>query len=212
LNAAGTPCDSEGYDLPPGTPPPPPEIRTKDDFSPFIDEEEFQFADFLYTREQMSAGNIDILMQLMAAWNKSRASQLDEEFNESEPTDPPFNSANHMHSIIDSIPLGDVPWEGFKVTYDGDIPENNPPSWMTKTFEVWYRNPLEILEAQIGNPDFDGEIDYAPKQVLGKNGKRQFTDVLSGDWAWEQAVCSYSLPSLSMNNLNTKLSHFTILG
>ena len=155
----------------------------------------------------MSAGNIDILMQLMAAWNKSRASKLDEEFNESEHTDPPFNSAKQMHSIIDSIPLGDVPWEGFKVTYDGDIPENNPPSWMTKTFEVWYRNPLEILEAQIGNPDFDGEIDYAPKQVLGKNGKRQFTDLLSGDWAWEQAVYSYFL--LSKNELN-KLSHFTI--
>jgi hypothetical protein len=188
-NAAGTPCDSEGYDLLPGTPPPPPEIRLKDDFFPFIDEEEFQFADFLYTREQMSAGNIDILMQLMAAWQKSRASRLDDE---SEPIDPPFNSANHMYNIIDSIPLGDVPWEGFKVTYTGDIPENNPPSWMTKTFEVWYRNPLEILEAQIGNPDFDGEIDYAPKQVLGKNGKRQFTDLQSGDWTWEQAVCSES--------------------
>ena len=86
----------------------------------------------------MSTGNIDILMQLMAACNKLCASQLDKEFNELEPTDPPFNSANHMHSIIDSIPLGDDPWEGFKVTYNGDIPENNPPTWMTKTFEVWY--------------------------------------------------------------------------
>ena len=68
------------------------------------------------------------------------------------------------------------------------------------------QNPLEILEAQIRNPDFDGKIDYAPKQVLGKNGKCQFTEMLSGDWAWEQ-VCSYFL--YSMNNLN-KLSHFTI--
>jgi hypothetical protein len=182
-------------------------MRVKDDFFPFTDEEEFQFADFLYTREQMSAGNIDILMQLMAAWHTSHTSRLDEvsgnEFNESEPIDPPFNSANHMYNVIDSIPLGDVPWEGFKVTYNDNIPEHNPPRWMTKTFEVWFRNPLEVLEAQIGNPDFDGGIDYAPKQVLGKNGKRQFTDLQSGDWTWEQAVCSYSLNSVN----NIKLKH-----
>lgn len=127
-NTTGTPCDSEGYNLPPGTPPPPPEMHGKDDFFPFINEEEFQFADFLYTREQMSAGNIDILMQLMAAWHKSRTLKSDgDEFHESEPIDPPFNSANHMYNIIDSIPLGDVPWEGFKVTYNDDIPEHNPP-------------------------------------------------------------------------------------
>ena len=166
-------------------------MRAKDDFFPFIDEEEFQFADFIYTREQMSAGNIDILMQLMSAWHKSCTSKLDDESNESEPIDPPFNSANHMYNIIDSIPLGNVPWEGFEVTYNEDIPDNGPPSWMSKTFEVWFRNPLEILEARIGNPDFDGEIDYSPKQVLGKNGKHRFTDLQSGDWAWEQAVRPY---------------------
>ena len=63
------------------------------------------------------------------------------------------------------------------MTYNEDIPDNGPPSWMSKTFELWFQNPLEILESQIGNPDFDGEIDYSPKQVLGKNGKRQFTDL-----------------------------------
>ena len=34
---------------------------------------------------------------------------------------------------------------------------------MMKPFEVWFQNPLEVLEAQIRNPDFDGKIDYAPK-------------------------------------------------
>lgn len=104
-----------------------------------------------------------------------------------------------MYNIIDSIPLGNVPCEGFKVTYNGDIPEHNPPSWMMKTFEVWFWNPLQLLEAQIGNPDFNGEMDYAPKQVLGRNGKCQFTDLQSGDWAWEQSVCLYLLNLNSMN-------------
>jgi hypothetical protein len=135
----------------------------------------------------MSAGNINILMQLTAAWQNSRS-----ELEESEPVDPPFNSARHMQSVIDSIPLGDVPWEGFKVTYDGGVPEHNAPSWMKNTYEVWFRNPLEVMEGQIGNPNFKDEIDYAPKQVLGKDGKRQFTDMMSGDWSWEQAV-SFSI-------------------
>lgn len=74
------------------------------------------------------------------------------------------------------------------MTYDGEVPEHNAPSWMKNTYEVWFRNLLEVMEGQIGNPDFKGEIDYAPKQVLGKDGKRQFTDMMSGDWSWEQAV------------------------
>ena len=131
----------------------------------------------------MSAGNINILMQLMAVWQNSWS-----ELEGLEPIDPPFNSARHMQSVIDSILLGDVPWEGFKVMYDGEVPEHNAPSWMKNTYDVWFRNPLEVMEAQIGNCDFKGKIDYAPKQVLGKDGKRQFTDLMSGDWSWEQAV------------------------
>ena len=66
---------------------------SNNNFFPFIDEEEFQFADFIYTCEQMSAENIDILMQLMAAWHKSRHSKLDEKsgdrLDQLESIDPP---------------------------------------------------------------------------------------------------------------------------
>ena len=181
----GTPCDSDWYDLPPEAPRPPAEDQNMDKYFPFADEVEFQFANFLYTRDQMSAGNINILIQLMDAWQNSGSQPL---LEQPEPIDPPFNSKRHMQSVIDTILLGDVPWRGFKVTYDGEVPEHNAPSWMKNTYEVWFRNLLEVMEGQIGNPDFKGEIDYAPKQVLGKDGKRQFTDMMSGDWSWEQAV------------------------
>ena len=173
--------------MPPEAPPPRAEDRNKDDYFPFVDEVEFQFADFLYTRDQMSAGNIDILMQLMAAWAASQNSQS--ELEDLDPIlDPPFISSRHMQAVIDSIQLGDVPWEGFKVTYSGEVPKNNAPSWMKNAYKVWFRNPLEVMEGQIGNTDFNGEIDYAAKQVVGKDGKRQFTDVMLGDWPWEQSV------------------------
>jgi Plavaka transposase len=160
--------------------PPPREVRKSDDYFPFNDEEEFQFANFLYTREQMSKGNIDILMQLIAAWEISR-------FGE-DSANPPFRDGKQMNDVIDSIPLGDVPWEGFKVRYNGDVPANAAPSWMTKEYEVWYRNPLDVMESQIGNPDFAHEQDYSPKQLMGQNKLRQYTDFMSAQWAWDQAV------------------------
>ncbi|KAF8890543.1 hypothetical protein CPB84DRAFT_1816350 [Gymnopilus junonius] len=171
----GQPCDENGYDLPEGTPPPPKEPRAPNNYWPFVDEEEFHFADFLFMHEQMSAGNTDILMSLIVAFQMSRYGNAD----------PPFSTSKHMWDTIDSIPLGDVPWEGFKVSYDGDVPDP-APSWMKREYKVWFRNPLHIMEAQIGNPDFAQEIDIAPKRVLGQNKKRQFTDLMSADWAWEQ--------------------------
>ena len=102
-----------------------------------------------------SAGNVNILMNLWAATQDIKG----------EVVDPPFADNRDLHSTIDSIPLGDIPWQGFKVKYTGDIPEN-APTWMTKEYDVWFCNPLEVMEAQIGNPDFNNEIDYAPRQVF----------------------------------------------
>lgn len=181
----GIPCDIDGYDLPPHTPPPPPEPKDPDDYFPFLNEEEFQLADFFFSRVQMSAGNISLLMDLWAAHQQS----------DNATPNPPFQNAKDLHDTIDSIPLGDIPWEGFKVKYDGEIPAHSP-SWMTKDYEVWFHNPLDVMESQIGNPDFAHEIDFAPKEVFGKNKKRQYTDLMSGQWAWDQAVRKLEILSL----------------
>jgi dTDP-D-glucose 4,6-dehydratase len=63
---------------------------------------------------------------------------------------------------------------------------------MTETYEVWFRSPLAIFEKQLANPDFKDEMDWAPKRIF-KDGKRQFVDLFSGNWAWEQAVRSQSM-------------------
>jgi hypothetical protein len=173
----GVPCDDEGYDLPPNAPPPPPEPKDPNDYFPFANEEEFQLADFMFSRVQMSAGNTSLLMDLWAAYQEAKNTSAD----------PPFNSAKDLSDVIDSIPLGDIPWEGFKVKYDGDVPDN-APSWMNKHYEVWYRNPLDVMECQIGNPDFGNEMDYTLKELFGKNKKRQYTGLMSGQWAWNQVV------------------------
>ena len=40
----------------------------------------------------------------------------------------------------------------------------------------------------IPNPEFKGQFDYAPYREF-EDGTRRWTDVMSGNWAWKQAVC-----------------------
>jgi hypothetical protein len=62
-NFSGQPCDEQGNYLPPDAPPPPrrPD-RAPDDWTPFRSQMEFEMAELLYTRIQMSASNINKLM------------------------------------------------------------------------------------------------------------------------------------------------------
>ncbi|KAK7027767.1 hypothetical protein R3P38DRAFT_2623597 [Favolaschia claudopus] len=169
----GTPCDADGYDLPPGAVPPPWEDRAPDDYSPFLSRAEFEFAEFLYVHEEMSGARLDRLAQLLAGLYDG--------------VDPPFADHQDLYATIDAIQQGDIPWQSFSVKYTGPIPETGTvPVWMTETFEVWFRSPLGIFEKQLSNPDFEGEMDWAPKRVF-KSGSRQFVDLFSGDWVWEQA-------------------------
>ena len=107
----------------------------------------------------MSANKIDELMEIWAD------QQLGEHDDDS--PSPPFANARDLYNVIDATELGDVPWEGFAVTYDGDVPDN-APSWMSTPYEVWFRDPLLVMESQIGNRDFGNEMDYAPKRVFSR--------------------------------------------
>ncbi|KAF7296170.1 hypothetical protein HMN09_01085500 [Mycena chlorophos] len=167
----GTPCDAQGRDLPPGTPPPPWDELDSGDYGPFESNAQFEFADFLYKREQMSGGSIDHLVRLMAGLYTE---------------DPFVKDHRQLYAMIDAIQQGSIPWRSFSVQYTGPRPNANVPSWMTDTYEVWFRDPLAIFERQLANPDFADELDWAPKRIF-KNEKRQWTDFFSGNWVWEQA-------------------------
>lgn len=77
---------------------------------------------------------------------------------------------------------------------DGNMTEDSVselPRWKTHAYEVWYRDPLKIAEGMISNKDFASEMDFSPKRVFSKDGRRQYTDFMSGNWAWSQAVCAH---------------------
>lgn len=173
---SGTPCDPFGQDVPPQSEPLPLDHLAQDDWAPYESRAQFELAEFLYQKVQMSASKIDCLMQILAALYGDR--------------EPPWGSHDALYTSIDAIPYGDCPWQSFAVRYSGVLPED-PPSWMLADYDVWYRSPLTILEQQLGNPDFNGDIDYAAKVVTDRNGQREVCDLMSGQWAWNQSVCLY---------------------
>jgi hypothetical protein len=134
----------------------------------------------LYVEEEMSAGKIDKLLKLLTALYD---------------TPPLFTGYQELYKMIDRIKQGDVPWNSFSVGYDGACPPENvlQPPWMDEKYKVWFRDPLQVLNNRITNPYFNGLMDLSPKQVYHKR-KCQYSNFMSGNWAWEQAVsCCGSL-------------------
>lgn len=174
-------CDENGAPLPPGTPPSPRETGDNDDWTPYRDRVQFETADFLFRRNQMSAGDINIITGL---WAASLTPHHDS---------PPFANAKAMYDTIDSTPLGDIPWQGFTLNYNGPPPETrglngeNPP-WTTADYDIWFRDARLLVQEMLANPDFAGEFDFAPYQEYSADGQHRFENFMSGDWAWEQAV------------------------
>ena len=173
LVVTGTPCDADGYDIEPDTPPQDHSGSSRSNWFPFASQVEFETADFLFKKAEMSQADIDTLMQLWAPTTLDGRA--------------PFSNHREMLATIDSINLGDIRWQSFSAKYSGKAPSTNPPDWMLKEYTVHFRDPLSVVRSIISNPDFKGQFDYAPYREF-ENGKRRWTDVMSGDWAWKQAV------------------------
>ena len=74
-------------------------VPPPNEWAPYNDRVSFELAELLYTKEQMSAGNIDALLALWAA------SHL--EYSAS----PPFNNHKDMYRTIDGTKQGRVYFE-----------------------------------------------------------------------------------------------------
>ncbi|KAF8324638.1 hypothetical protein F5887DRAFT_1063400 [Amanita rubescens] len=176
----GTPCNNLGQDLPADAPPSVTDHHAS--FAPFLDRADFELAEFLYTRNQTPATQIDALMDIWASKSGDH--------------NPPFVDHKDLYHTIDSIPLGDVTWKALSVSYCGEIPAGmDVPPWFTSEYEVWYRDPLAVLENQLANPDFTGKFHISPYREYNENGERVWSDVMSANWAWKQADAIAEDPS-----------------
>lgn len=59
---------------------------------------------------------------------------------------------------------------------------------MTRMYELCVRDSRQVLRQQFANPDFKDMTNYTPYRQFNKAGKRVWTNFMSGDWAWKQAV------------------------
>ena len=178
--AVAQPCDEEGNFLPEGAPPGCAETRVPGDWSPFNSRDEFELANLLFTRTEMSHGQVDELMQIWAA----RAAR--------DGGTTPFTDSKDLHHTIDAIEEGDAPWYSFKVGYNGDRPQDKVPSWMDDSHQVFYRDPRQVVRSFLSNRKFDGNFDYIPYREY-ENNERKWGDFMSGNFCWKQAVRSIPL-------------------
>ena len=184
----GRPCDADGNYLPPGSPPAPYVDPVEDLWEPFQDRTEFELADFLYRRNQMPADDIDMLLDIWASKDLKHDDC------------PPFADHDDMYETIDAIPHGDVAWECFSTSYQGDKPED-APAWMNADYEVWFRDPRTVVNNMLGNQDFRHQFDYSPFREYDGADTRQFENFMSGDWAWQQAVCCATIPEQTLTSI-----------
>ncbi|KAL0057162.1 hypothetical protein AAF712_016204 [Marasmius tenuissimus] len=167
-------CDGDGNFLPAGAPPPPPiNSPAGNDWRPWRDGLEFWTANLLYRRMQTSAGNIDDLMDIITARHPDQ--------------EPLFADHDDLYGTIDACSDGAVPWEAFSVQYDGPRDPEKQAPWMDKEYMVYYRDPRKVLHRQLGDPDFVGEIETTPYEATSLDGKRQYQNFMSGNWAMREA-------------------------
>ncbi|KAG2036149.1 hypothetical protein BDR03DRAFT_983111 [Suillus americanus] len=179
LELNGQICDEHGQFIHPDAPPPPFTSRECGDWTPFRDCTEFETAD-----------DIDKLMYL---WGQTLVHHRDT---------PPFSDHKDLYSTIDAIPLGEVPWESFTMKFNGEgsVPSDSDleacPLWMDTPYTAWFQDPHAMICNMLANPDFKDEMEYVPYcEWKGEEGdtKQQWHNVMSGDWAWNQAVSSLLL-------------------
>ncbi|KAK0432234.1 hypothetical protein EV421DRAFT_2024116 [Armillaria borealis] len=162
----GKPCDMDGHILPNGTPPPPFLHGPANDYTPYDHHASFELADLLYRHTQISADQLNDLLQIWAATMSAGG-------------DPPFT--------VDATDIGNVPWQSFTVSYNGEMGVGEPPAWKTAQYEVFFCDPYAMLQNQLGNQDFANEMDFSLKRVTDAEGKHHYKDFMSGNWAWKQA-------------------------
>lgn len=176
IHFRGTPCDRDGNFLPPGTAPTPPPSKSNDDWTPFTSRAGFELAEILYLKAHLSQS---VINQLLDIWSATLVPHDDL---------PPIIDHQDLHAQIDAIELGNVPWKSYTAQYQWLRPESGPiPEWMTTEYQLWYRDPRQVIHNILANPEFTSGIDYAPHRDF-QDEKRQYSNFMSGDWAWDQCV------------------------
>lgn len=146
----------------------------------------FEFAEWHFEKVQTSRGDLNEILRNYAAQRVLETGNPHAE--------APFQSADDMYATLDSIPYGEAAWTTFNLRYTGPISPDTP-SWKLQTYTIYTRNTLRVAEGIAACSDFIGRWDYAPYEEYSAPGCRQFSNVMSGTWAFKKAVRAFQLYS-----------------
>ncbi|KIN97816.1 hypothetical protein M404DRAFT_39480, partial [Pisolithus tinctorius Marx 270] len=143
-----------------------------DDWAPYHNRLEFELAEFLFKHAEMPANQIDTLLEIWAA------SLLELGGN------PLFANHTDLYRVIDSMSVGAVKWENFKITYK----RKRDAPWMFDIYDVWYRDPRRVIHNLLGHADLKDQMDFMPyREFDATSDQRRWEDFMSGDWAWDKS-------------------------
>ncbi|KAE9386188.1 hypothetical protein BT96DRAFT_1086980 [Gymnopus androsaceus JB14] len=196
----GEKCDKDGNALPPGAPPEPlPEVENP--WAPFQDEIAYRLADLVFKKVEMSQPNIDELLDLWCLDVQRRFGG----------DSGPFGTHGDLLETIDSIQDGSAPWQCFQTEIEENLPVN-APEWRKTSYQVWYRDPDTVIANMLSNPDFAKDFDAAPYVHIGKDGKRCWSDFMSGNYSFRHATQIYEDPETGGENVAGAMYCLIILG
>lgn len=145
-------------------------------WKPFGSRLDFDFAHYHFVQVQSSARDIDVALDMWQASILKHGENV------------PWMNAKDLYNTIDLIQHGDAPWKTYTISYQGPRPPGTPPKWMTETYELCTRDSRRVLHNQLGSSEFKGMTNLVPYQQFNGEGKRIWSNLMSADWAWKQAV------------------------
>ena len=159
--------------------------QTKDDhdlhdWTPFEDRLTFDWAHYHYVTLQSSAANI---VEGLNLWSATA-------FKYGSVAGAPWMTVKKLYATIDTIQTGSLPLQTYKFNYAGPKP-STPPRWMEQTYELNTRNVLAIAQEQLATLAFKEQFDYVPYQEFNSKGEHVWSNLMSGLWAFQQAVCPF---------------------
>ncbi|KAJ7203848.1 hypothetical protein GGX14DRAFT_698923 [Mycena pura] len=173
--ANALPCRTDGTYLPPFAAAPPPPVDGIEAWGPFESRAAFDFAQYHFVQLQTSEKNINTALDLWAASVLPFGATA------------PWQNAADLYAAIDEIQHGNAPWKTYSIRYTGPLPPGLAPKWMTQEYDLCTRDTRQVLHQQLATSTFRDQIDLVPHRQFNHGGKRVWSNLMSGDWAWRQA-------------------------
>ncbi|KAF8149139.1 hypothetical protein B0H34DRAFT_679435 [Crassisporium funariophilum] len=139
--------------------------------------------------------------------NKGLDLWLAERLKAGNDTPLPWSSPDELYDTINLVQEGSTPFMTVKLKYNGQLGDE-PPMWMTQTYELCLQDSRKLLHNQLATTDFAIQFNTRPYRQFDHKGDCNWSNLMLGDWAWNEADTITKDPRThgSMQQTNKKQS------